>query len=159
MLGESAHKTEVQKLPIPKGNDMTSWNIGDNASLSKTVTQADIEAFAAITLDSNPVHLDEEYAAGTIFKGRIAHGMLSAGLISAVIGTKVPGAGAIYRSQTVNFHLPVRAGDQLTATATITSFEHGVMKLNTTVINQQGKIVVSGSAEIGYRPEKFRIAS
>jgi len=138
---------------------MTSWNIGDNASLSKTVTQADIEAFAAITLDSNPVHLDEDYAASTIFKGRIAHGMLSAGLISAVIGTRIPGAGAIYRSQTVNFHLPVRAGDLLTATATITSFEHGVMKLNTTVINQQGKIVVSGSAEIGYRPEKFRIAS
>lgn len=138
---------------------MTSWNIGDNASLSKTVTQADIEAFAAITLDSNPVHLDEDYAAGTIFKGRIAHGMLSAGLISAVIGTKIPGPGAIYRSQSVSFHLPVRAGDQLTATATITSFEHGVMKLNTTVSNQQGKIVVSGSAEIDYRPEKFRIAS
>ena len=100
---------------------MTSWNIGDNASLSKTVTQADIEAFAAITLDSNPVHLDEDYAASTICKGRIAHGMLSAGLISAVIGTRIPGAGAIYRSQTVNFHLPVRAGDLLTATATITS--------------------------------------
>ncbi|HEY9732327.1 MAG TPA: MaoC family dehydratase [Drouetiella sp.] len=137
---------------------MTSWNIGDNASLSKTVTRADIEAFAAVTLDTNPVHLDEAYAAGTIFKGRIAHGMLSAGLISAVIGTKIPGPGAIYRSQTVSFHLPVREGDVITATATITSFEHGVMKLNTTVTNQHGKVVVSGCAEIGYRPEKFKIA-
>ncbi len=137
---------------------MTQWKIGDSASLSKTVTKADISGFADITLDNNPVHLDEEYAAGTIFKGCIAHGMLSAGLISAVLGTKLPGPGAIYRSQSVNFHAPVRAGDVLTAAATVTSFEEGIMRLDTTVTNQKGKVVVSGVAEIGYKPEKFRIA-
>lgn len=138
---------------------MNVWKEGDSAQLSKTVTEEDIAAFAAITLDDNPVHLDPEYAAGTIFKGCIAHGILVVGLVSAVIGTKIPGHGAIYRGHTVKFHLPVRAGDTITAKATITRFENGIMLLDTVVTNQNGQTVVSGTAEIGYRPDKFKSAA
>jgi 3-hydroxybutyryl-CoA dehydratase len=87
--------------------------IGMQAELDKQVSEQDIQAFAGVTGDSNPVHLDEDYAAGTFFKGRIAHGMLSAGFISAVIGTRMPGPGAIYMSQTLTFLAPVRIGDQV----------------------------------------------
>lgn len=87
--------------------------IGTEAFIEKPVTEADIEIFAELTGDHNPVHLDETYAAGTFFKGRIAHGMLSAGFISAVIGMKLPGPGAIYMSQTLRFLAPVRIGDQV----------------------------------------------
>ena len=89
--------------------------IGMAESFSKTVSEADIVAFAEVTGDKNPVHLDEAYAAKTMFKGRIAHGMLTAGLISAVFGTKMPGPGAIYISQTLNFKAPVRIGDHVVA--------------------------------------------
>lgn len=134
---------------------MTDWKVGDSAQISKTVTRADIELFAEVTLDKNPVHLDQGYAAGTIFGGCIAHGALSIGLISALLGTKIPGEGAIFRSQSTKFLLPVRPGDTITATATITSFEKGVMILETVVTNQRLEKVVSGVAEIGYRPDKF----
>lgn len=85
--------------------------VGMEASFAKTITEADILAFAEVTGDRNPVHLDEAYAAKTIFKGRIAHGMLTAGLVSAVFGMELPGPGAIYVSQTLNFKAPVRIGD------------------------------------------------
>jgi 3-hydroxybutyryl-CoA dehydratase len=138
---------------------MNAWKVGDSAQLSKTVTEKDIAGFAEITLDTNPVHLDPDYAAGTIFKGCIAHGVLSIGLISAVIGTQIPGPGAILIKQSVQYHLPVRAGDTITATATITRFEDGIMELETIATNQHGRKVVSGIAEIGYRPEKFKSAA
>ncbi len=86
-------------------------SVGQEASLSKTVTEADIVAFAEVSGDKNPVHLDARYAAGTMFKERIAHGMLSAAYISAVFGMKLPGPGAIYISQTLNFKAPVKIGD------------------------------------------------
>ncbi len=89
--------------------------LGMEASIAKTVAESDIVAFAEVTGDRNPVHLDEAYAAGTPFKGRIAHGMLSAGLISAVFGMELPGPGSIYVSQTLNFKGPVRIGDRLVA--------------------------------------------
>jgi 3-hydroxybutyryl-CoA dehydratase len=89
--------------------------LGMEASFAKTVTQADILAFADVTGDKNPVHLDPAYAAGTIFKGTIAHGMLTAGYISAVFGMELPGPGAIYVSQTLNFRAPVRIGDRVVA--------------------------------------------
>lgn len=87
--------------------------VGMEAFIEKPVMEADIEIFAELTGDHNPVHLDETYAAGTFFKGRIAHGMLSAGFISAVIGTKLPGPGAIYMSQSLRFLAPVRIGDHV----------------------------------------------
>jgi 3-hydroxybutyryl-CoA dehydratase len=89
--------------------------LGMEASLSKTVTAADILAFAEITGDWNPVHLDADYAAKTVFKQPIAHGMLTAGYISAVFGSVLPGPGAIYVSQTLNFRAPVRIGDSVLA--------------------------------------------
>ncbi|MGE0629394.1 MAG: MaoC family dehydratase [Hyphomicrobiaceae bacterium] len=89
--------------------------IGMEADCQRVVTDADIRTFAEVTGDKNPVHLDDAYAARTIFKGRIAHGMLTASYISAVFGTQMPGPGAIYVSQTLNFRAPVRIGDQVTA--------------------------------------------
>lgn len=89
--------------------------LGMEASVARTVTEADITAFAEVTGDKNPVHLDEGYASTTLFKGRIAHGMLSAGYISAVFGMELPGPGAIYVSQTLNFKAPVKIGDQVIA--------------------------------------------
>jgi len=92
---------------------------GQAASFTKTITEADIVLFAGISGDTNPVHLDANFAAGTMFKERIAHGMLSASLISTVIGTKLPGPGAIYLSQTLTFKAPVKIGDTVTATCTV----------------------------------------
>ena len=89
--------------------------VGMEASYERAVTEADIVGFAEITGDRNPVHLDAAYAATTLFKERIAHGMLSAGYISAVFGTRLPGPGAIYVSQSLNFRGPVRIGDTVTA--------------------------------------------
>jgi 3-hydroxybutyryl-CoA dehydratase len=89
--------------------------LGMEASFAKTVTEADINTFAEVTGDKNPVHLDEAYAAKTIFKTRIAHGMLTAGYLSAVFGMELPGPGAIYVSQTLNFRGPVRIGDRVIA--------------------------------------------
>ena len=92
---------------------------GMAASFSKTVTEADIVLFAGVSGDTNPVHLNQEYAENTMFKGRIAHGMLSAAYISTVLGTKLPGPGAIYVSQNLKFRAPVRAGDTVHTTCTV----------------------------------------
>lgn len=89
--------------------------VGQTARYAKTVTEADILLFGAVSGDTNPVHFNEEVARGTMFKGRIAHGMLSAGLISTVIGTRLPGPGAIYLAQNLKFTAPVRAGDTVEA--------------------------------------------
>ena len=89
--------------------------IGMEATFAKTVSEADIVSFAEVTGDKNPVHLDTDYAAKSIFKGTIAHGMLTAGYISAVFGMEMPGPGAIYVSQTLNFRAPVRQGDRVVA--------------------------------------------
>jgi 3-hydroxybutyryl-CoA dehydratase len=123
--------------------------VGQSAELTRAVTGADLEAFAAVTGDDNPVHLDEAFAAATPFGGRIAHGMLSAGYISAVIGTKLPGSGAIYISQSLRFRRPVRIGDSVTARAEITAIDpaRGRVTLKT-VCTVGGKAVVDGEAEI-----------
>ncbi|MBM3515098.1 MAG: MaoC family dehydratase [Alphaproteobacteria bacterium] len=94
---------------------------GRSASITKTVTEADIVKFAEVTGDTNPIHLDEAYAAATRFKARIAHGMLSAGYISAVFGTRMPGPGAIYVSQLLKFRAPVKIGDAVTTTVEVTA--------------------------------------
>jgi 3-hydroxybutyryl-CoA dehydratase len=93
---------------------------GLSASFTKTVTEADIVKFAEVSGDTNPVHLDAAYAAGTMFKARIAHGMLSAGFISAVFGTVMPGPGAIYVAQNLKFRAPVKIGDTVTARVEVT---------------------------------------
>lgn len=95
--------------------------VGMSASRTRTVTDADILAFAELSGDDNPVHLNDDFAAATMFKTRIAHGILSAGYISAVLGADLPGPGAIYVSQNLKFKAPVRSGDEVTATATVAS--------------------------------------
>ena len=93
---------------------------GMTAAYGKTITEADVVLYAGITGDANPVHLDHEYARRTMFKGRIAHGMLSASFISTVVGTRLPGPGCIYISQNLRFRAPVKAGDTVVARATVT---------------------------------------
>ena len=129
---------------------MTVPAIGASASLMKTITVADLDGFAAITLDTNPVHLDEAYAKTTRFGGRVAHGMLAASLVSAVLGTRLPGPGTIYLSQSLAFKGPVRIGDTLTATATVTAMraDKPIVTLATTVENQRGELVLSGEAVV-----------
>ncbi len=107
---------------------------GMTAAYGRTITEADIVLYAGITGDVNPVHLNQEYAATTMFKGRIAHGMLTAGLISTVIGTKLPGPGAIYVNQTLRFKAPVRIGDTVLARVTVSKLiaEKRFVELKTT---------------------------
>jgi len=130
------------------GKTIHEMKIGDTASMAKTVTEYDIYQFAGVTGDFNPIHINEEYASGTFFKGRIAHGMLSAGFISAVVGTKLPGTGCVYLSQTVNFRAPVRIGDTITTTAEVVELfvEKNRVRLKTTCTNQDGTLVVDGEA-------------
>lgn len=122
--------------------------IGDKATLSKVVTDKDIQLFAEVSLDRNPIHLDEEFAKGSMFKQRIAHGMLSAGLISAVIGTQLPGVNTIYMSQSLKFVAPVFIGDEVTVEVEVVDKrdDRNIITLKTTVVNQNGKEVVTGEA-------------
>lgn len=122
---------------------------GMSASVAKTVSEADIYTFAGVTMDTNPAHLNEEYMKTTPFGGRIAHGMLSAGFISAVLGTKLPGPGAIYVGQTLKFKAPVRIGDTVTATAEVTALVPAkrFVTLRTTC-SVAGKLVLDGEATV-----------
>jgi 3-hydroxybutyryl-CoA dehydratase len=101
------------------GYEFEELRVGMSATYAKTITEADIVLFAAVSGDNNAIHTNEEFAAATIFKGRIAHGMLSASVISAALANKLPGPGAIYMSQNLRFRAPVRAGDTVHATVTI----------------------------------------
>jgi 3-hydroxybutyryl-CoA dehydratase len=121
--------------------------VGQEASLSKTVTEADIVNFAELSGDRNPVHLDAAYAAKTMFKERIAHGMLSAAYISAVFGMKLPGPGAIYISQTLNFRAPVKIGDTVVATVKLAELVPEKKRARfETVCSVGGKPVLQGEA-------------
>ena len=132
-----------------KGLFLEELSVGQSAELTKTVTEGDIASFAEVTGDNNPVHLDETYAATTPFKTRIAHGMLSAGYISAVIGTRLPGPGAIYISQALHFKRPVKIGDEVTARATITEIDQEKARITLeTVCTVAEKPVVEGEATI-----------
>ena len=122
---------------------------GMQASMARTVTEADIVMFAGVTGDTNPVHLNEEYANATIFKGRIAHGMLSAGLISAVLGTKLPGPGCVYLEQNMRFTAPVKIGDTVTATATVKEVNMEKKRVVLETICRVGEqVVVEGQARL-----------
>ena len=124
--------------------------VGDDASISRTITEAHIVAFAGLTGDMNPLHVDAEYAAKSMFGERIAHGMLVAGLISAVIGNDLPGPNSIYLGQELKFTAPVKIGDTLTVTVTVTEKrdDKRIIKLRTIATNQRGEMVVDGSAVI-----------
>jgi len=130
-----------------QGYDIEDLRPGMSASFAKTVTEADIVLFAGVTGDVNPAHLNEEYAKGTIFGSRIAHGMLTAGFISAVLANKLPGPGTIYLGQTLKFKAPVRAGDTVTATATVREvFVDRKRVVLDTVCTVGGKAVLEGEA-------------
>ena len=122
---------------------------GDTASTGKTISEADILMFAAVSTDNNPVHIDAEAAANSIFKQRVAHGMLSAGLISAVLGNHLPGPGTIYLSQTLRFRGPVRIGDTVTATVEVTALDAERKRATLrTVCTVGGKPVIEGEAVV-----------
>lgn len=120
---------------------------GLSASFAKTITEADVGAFAGITGDFNPVHVNAEYARGTTFHSRIAHGLLSAGLISAVLGTRLPGPGAVYLNQRLRFHAPVFIGDTVTAEVSVRELDagHAFVTLDTTARVGE-RSVISGEA-------------
>ncbi len=133
--------------------------IGQSASLTKTITREDIELYAAVSGDANPTHLDEEFAARSPFKGVVAHGMLTAGLISNLLGNKLPGAGTIYLGQELRFRRPVRAGDVVTVTVTVREKrpERGIVVFDCTCTNQAGEVVLTGTAEVIAPKEKVRL--
>ena len=130
--------------------------IGMSRSLRKIITDRDIEMFAEISTDHNPVHLDDEYAQDTIFEGRIAHGMLTAGLISAVIGEQLPGHGTVYLGQTLKFMAPVRPGDMVDAVVTVTDMDIAKRKVTMdTHCEIDGKKVLKGEAVVLAPSRKF----
>ncbi|MEW5057041.1 MAG: MaoC family dehydratase [Cycloclasticus sp.] len=124
---------------------ITELTEGMSASMTKTVTETDVVLYAGITGDFNPAHIDEEYAQASAFKGRIAHGMLSAGFISATLGMKLPGQGCVYLSQNLKFKSPVKIGDTVKTTVTITSVNvnRKVIKLDT-VCRVGETVVIAG---------------
>lgn len=123
--------------------------VGMSSTYAKTITETDIVLFAGMSGDNNPVHLNHEFASATMFEGRIAHGMLSAGFISTVLGTKLPGPGCIYLSQNLKFKAPVRANDTVTAKVTITNMipEKRFVELETVCL-VDGKPVITGDATV-----------
>jgi 3-hydroxybutyryl-CoA dehydratase len=133
---------------MAEGKSIDELKIGDSAQISKVITEEMIKDFAKASGDFNPVHLDQIYAEKTFFKGRIAHGLLSVGLLSAVLGNILPGHGTIYLSQEVKFLAPVRIGDTITARVEVIELipEKNRAKFRTTCINQDRKIVVDGIA-------------
>jgi len=131
-----------------KGKTIDEIKVGDAAEFAKTVTESDIYLYAGVTGDLNPAHINEVYAQQTFFKTRIAHGMLAAGFISAVLGTQLPGPGTIYLKQDLSFLAPVRIGDTVTARVEVLEVitEKKKIRLKTTCTNQEGKQVLDGEA-------------
>jgi len=133
---------------MEQGKTIDQLNIGDKAILTKQITESDVLRFAEVTGDRNPIHLDPEYASKTRFKERIAHGMLTASLISAVISTRLLGPGNIYVSQSLEFKAPVKLGDVIQAEVELIEKipEKNRVRLKTTCRNQNGTVVIDGEA-------------
>ena len=123
---------------------------GDSAEITKTIEQADVDAFAGVTGDHNPIHVDEAFAKTTRFGRRIAHGMLTASLISSVLANKLPGGGSVYLGQTLKFVAPVFPGDEITARVTVKEIREDkpIIKLDTVCVNQRGETVIRGEATV-----------
>ena len=139
-----------------RGKYVDEIDTGMTAIFSKTVTETDIVLFAGLSGDTNPVHLDEEFAKPTMFKGRIAHGMLTAGLISAVIGEQLPGHGTVYLGQSLRFMAPVRPGDTVRAEVTVTAIDHAKRRVTRETQAAVGKtVVLKGEALVLAPSRKF----
>lgn len=125
-------------------------HVGDTAEVSRTITDQDVQVFADLTGDHNPVHLDERYASGTRFGRRIVHGMLTASLISSVLANRLPGEGTVYLSQSLKFIAPVYLDDTVTARVTVTSIKEDkpIATLETVCVNQRGEPLVKGEAVV-----------
>jgi len=152
-------KNEVAKKKMTdRSTDVSAYEefeVGMSASYAKTVTDADIVLFAGISGDINPVHLNQEFAADTMFEGRIAHGLLTASFISTVLGVMLPGPGGIYLRQELNFKAPVRAGDTVNAQVTITELIPEKRRvILETVCTVEDKVVLNGMAHVYIPPEK-----
>ena len=132
------------------GKTFEQLKVGDCAQFAKTVSESDIYLYAGITGDYNPAHVNETYAKGTIFKTRIAHGMLTAGFISAILANQLPGPGTIYSKQELSFLAPVHIGDTITAMVEIIELitPKNRARLTTTCTNQDGVLVLSGEATV-----------
>ena len=132
------------------GKTIKELKVGESAEFSKTISESDVYLYAGVTGDLNPAHINEEYAKKTFFKTRIAHGMLSAGLISTVLGNELPGPGSVYIRQELNFLAPVHMGDTVTARAEVIEIlsEENRVKLKTTCVNQNGVTVLDGEAVV-----------
>lgn len=132
------------------GKTIEELNPGDSAQFTKTVSESDIYLYAGISGDLNPAHINHEYASNTFFKARIAHGMLSAGFISAVIGMKLPGPGTIYREQNLKFLAPVHIGDTIRATVEVLEIDpkRKILTLATRCFNQDKTLVLDGTAVV-----------
>lgn len=131
-----------------KGKTINELKVGQSACFTKTVSEADVYNYIGVSGDFNPAHINEEYAKKTIFKKRIAHGMISAGFISAVLGTQLPGPGTIYLKQDLKFTSPVHFGDTITAICTVAEIipEKNRVVLDTVCENQNGQTVIEGKA-------------
>ncbi len=139
---------ETQRAALD-GYCFEDLSVGMSATLARTITEADIVAFAGVSGDTNPVHLVEPYAANTLFKGRIAHAMLSAGYISALFGTRFPGPGAIYVDQSLRFKAPVRPNDTVVVRVEITEMNEAKSRVFFAIdVSVDGKTVITGDAEL-----------
>ena len=132
------------------GKTINELNVGDRAEFTKTVSESDVYLYAGVTGDFNPAHINEPHAEKTFFKTRIAHGMLPAGFISAILGTRLPGPGTIYMGQTLKFRAPVLIGDTITASAEVMEIiaDKNRVRLKTTCENQDGVVVLDGEAVV-----------
>lgn len=140
------------------GKTIDEIKVGDKESFTKTVSEADVYMYAGVTGDFNPAHINEAYAEKTFFKTRIAHGMLTAGFISAILGCKLPGPGTIYLKQSLAFKAPVKFGDTITASVEVVEIIGGKkVRLKTWCENQEGVTVLDGEAVVSpSRPPKKR---
>ena len=140
-----------------QGKTIEQINIGDTAKFSKTISESDVYLYAGITGDYNPAHLNEIEAKSTIFGERIAHGLLSAGLISAALGVQLPGPGTVYLGQDLRFLKPVRFGDTITAIVEVVERieKKNIVKLSTKCLNQNNEVVITGTATV--MPRKVNI--
>ncbi|MCM3454585.1 MaoC family dehydratase [Heyndrickxia oleronia] len=129
---------------------VNSYHIGQQASCSKTITETDFILFAGVSGDFNPIHIDAEYAKQTRFKQRIAHGLLTSSLLSQLLGVHLPGKGAVYVEQTIQFKAPVFIGDTITAQGTVQEIDEKrrILTLLTQCFNQEGTLVLTGTAKM-----------
>lgn len=133
---------------MQKGKTIDQLEIGEKDSMRKTFTESDVYSFAQISGDTNPLHIDKKYASESLFKEPVVHGMLTAGLISAVIGTRLPGVGTIYLSQSLRFTAPVKFGDTIEAEVEVVAKleDKNQARLRTICRNQRGQTVIDGEA-------------